>query len=159
MVTRSLLKVFFLLCAFLSVSACGEVNARVEGGLTLDDVYGEYEVERFKKYGGGVTSDEDARKLLGSKVVVRKDVFRTTDWDIENPIYKLEKIEFKGEGNVLPRDLSVFYGLENDKDYVLVLKVFSSDDPSEWVERYEVIKPGELLYMFDGRFFFLSAND
>lgn len=157
MVVNRIFKLLFLCVFSFSVAACTKPSA--EGiSMNIEKLYGAYKITGIQKYGGSLTSDKEANKQIGSKIIIRKKQFISQEFNIKQPVYTLNKIDFEREGNILSKEYSVFYGFDNAQKYLTTLSVFDPTDTSDWVERYEIIGQGKLLYMLDGRLYFLTLE-
>ena len=120
-------------------------------------LYGKYVISGFKQYGGGRTTEEYANNQVGNVVYVFKDEIRIYGKSIKSPIYKIEKVKVDyGEGNIVPRDLSVFYGYKRDRKAVVRLLVYDKARPAILQNSFEIFDDGTLLNMHDGHFYFMK---
>lgn len=137
-------------CVPSPVVAAGEHEGKTE-------FHGVYRITSVERYRGGLTSDETARKLIGSSAVIAIDKFMYREKDIANPTYSIECVPaFLGEGNVDSRGLSNFYGFLTDREEICLLRVSDSDGKFIW--EFEIIDSEILWDLYDGWIFKLEKT-
>lgn len=137
-------------CASNPVVAAGASEGRKE-------FYGVYQVASVERYRGGLTSEDEARELVGASAVIADDKFVYREKDVADPVYKVECVPANlGEGNVDSRGLSNFYGFLTDRQEICLLHV--SDSSGKFVWEFEIINSETLWDLYDGWIFKLTKT-
>ena len=147
-------KRLFLLCSlFVSFLLACSQNP-IDGSLNI--YYGEYEVISAERYRGGLTTESDANRMIGSFVTLCPSKMISNGTQIDNPVYKksVSKI-IKQEGVVPNNKDSVFYGVMPERDEIEYIIIYKNDNFDSQLERFEVIGKNALMTTYDGFFFTL----
>ncbi|KNC65573.1 hypothetical protein [Pseudoalteromonas ardens] len=148
---------YFLLInfsVFLSVHCFSAVELE-----EITPLLGKYKVESIERYGGGLTTKQQAWKRVGSDATLSNEVICILDIKIVNPIFKFVEYPKSLEGNIPEIKLSNFYGIGLNRQKIKVLSVFEPEDTGdEPLIRLEVIGD-RILFLFDGWAYTLRKND
>jgi hypothetical protein len=156
------------LCALLLAvcSNAGENKLQKAPSTNNNDImkvethFGKYYITGYEQYGGGITTDEYAKNLINTEVIISEKLFKIAEYEIKNPKYKITiyKVPEK-EGIIVPNDLSIFYGFEDNRKFVYTLSVFRPEN--NYARPYinlEILEIGKYLDMNDGRFYFINKE-
>lgn len=122
----------------------------------ISNFYGVWIITNVERYRGGLTTEKEAKNYINKTITISKNSFVFLISSVSNPIYKYRKIDDKFEEGVVPQDrTSSFYGYKMERDIIHLFEVYDKD---ELYTNFEVISPSELLFMFDGWFFFGSRK-
>jgi hypothetical protein len=128
--------------------------------MKVETHFGKYYITGYEEYGGGITTDEYANNLINTEVIISEKLFKIREENIKNPKYKISIYNVpEKEGIIVPSDLSIFYGFEDNRKFVHMFSVFKPEDDDE--EPYitiEILGIGKYLEMFDGRFYFINKE-
>lgn len=128
--------------------------------MKVETHFGKYYITGYEKYGGGITTDEYANNLINTEVIISEKLFKIEEYEIKNPKYKITIYNVpKEEGNIDPRDLSIFYGFEDNRKIIYLLSVFRPEN--NYARPYitlEILEIGKYLDMNDGRFYFINKE-
>jgi hypothetical protein len=160
--------VMILLSVLLLIMSCNAEEKELKKAPSSNDNdimkvethFGKYYITGYEKYGGGITTDEYANNLINTEVIISEKLFKIRDKEIKNPKYKTSIYNVpQEEGNIDPRDLSIFYGFEADRKIIYKLSVFDPEDaePHPYMT-LEILEIGKYLDMHDGRFYFINKE-
>lgn len=122
----------------------------------ISNFYGVWIVTNVERYRGGLTTEKEARSYINKTMTISRDRYISLISSLSNPIYQYRKINNKLPEGVVSQDrTSAFYGYKMERDTVHLFEVYDKDEP---FSSFEVISQNELLFMFDGWFFFLSRK-
>jgi hypothetical protein len=122
----------------------------------ISNFYGVWIVTNVERYRGGLTTEEEAKSYIQKTITISKDKYIAFISSLSNPIYKYRKINNKLPEGVVSQDkTSSFYGYKMERDIIHLYEVYDKD---ELYADFEAISPNELLFMFDGWFFFSSRK-
>jgi hypothetical protein len=115
------------------------------------DLMGIYEIFKIQQIGGGITSAESANKWIGTVVCIQERIFSIRDYRLSKPFYKKDIVRLpKKEGEVIPKELSLFYGIEGNRKSIERLLVFEKKSEPDPIEKLELLDNGDLLEIYDG---------
>ena len=121
---------------------------RTRPSISPEDLFGTYVITEYARFCDGRSPEADAKKQIGTQLVVSKEVFSMRDILIRVPQYKIRYYEPLIEGEVpqgARRRLSSFYGFGSERDGVTVLEVHKSGNGGQLARRLEVID-GDTLW-------------
>jgi hypothetical protein len=128
--------------------------------MKVETHFGKYYITGYEQYGGGITTDEYANSLINTEVIISEKLFKIREVEIKNPKYKITVYNVpQEEGNIDPRDLSIFYGFEANRKIIYKLSVFRPEN--NYARPYitlEILEIGKYLEMEDGRFYFINKE-
>lgn len=128
--------------------------------MKVETHFGIYYITGYEEYGGGITTDEYANNLINTEVIISEKLFKIREEKIKNPKYKISTYNVpEKEGIIVPRDLSIFYGFEDNRKIVYKLSVFRPEN--DYARPYitiEILEIGKYLEMYDGRFYFIEKR-
>lgn len=121
----------------------------------ISKYFGQYEIHDIRNVGGSITPDRVANQWLGSFVEIQPNKFSIRNVEIANPRYEFESIRIKKEeGNVVSRELSLFWGIGTSRAVINRILVFEDPLVRHPYEKIEVIDKNNLLELYDGRIYF-----
>jgi hypothetical protein len=128
--------------------------------MKVETHFGKYYITGYEKYGGGITTDEYANNLINTEVIISEKLFKIGESEIKNPKYEISIYNMpKKEGIIIPRDLSIFYGIEDNRKIIYKLSIFDPEDaePHPYTT-LEILEIGKYLEMDDGRCYFINKE-
>lgn len=142
------------LIAVLYIAMASHVHAKTPEKVAR--YFGRYEIHDIRNLGESITSDREARKWLGSFVELHQHRFSIRNTEISKPRYGFENIRVESlEGNVISKELSIFWGVATDRTLIKRILIFESQSERYAYEKMEVIDEDHLLDIYDGRIYFL----
>jgi hypothetical protein len=150
---RRLIACLLFLCALSSLAS---VHARNNPAAPY---LGIYEIYAVKKLEGGITSDAAINAWIGTQLTMSAGRFSVRNEKITKPVYRMERIPLPtGEGEVVSRDLTYFYGIGAERKVVCRILVFEGKNETEPLEQIEVLNNDRLVDIYDGRAFFYKKR-
>lgn len=117
--------------------------------------FGTYRIYEIRPVSGGVIPDAQMYRWKGTDLVMKPELFAVRTTWIANPTYRIERIDLPShEGEVMLRDLSLFWGVEADRKWVCRILVYEGAHESDPYMELEMLADGKLLDIYDGRAFF-----
>ncbi len=109
-----------------------------------------YQVFDVIRYSGGLTTDAQAKEMVGRQASLLATTFSFLDKFVNQPVYKLQCYHGLPEGEVTNHRWSDFYGFAIDRKVVEVIAVYDSDDALDEPTYYFEILGEQLWYSYDG---------
>jgi len=148
--------------SFLIASLCFLLIPYAYAGSSMkaSSYFGTYLIHDIRNIGGSITSDSEAAKWIGKSVEIGTRKFSIRNIELLRPIYRMESIRIeKQEGNVIPKDLSIFWGVDTERTHVRRILVFEKASDRHAYEKIEVLDENSLIEIYDGRIYFLRRID
>ncbi|WP_147418221.1 hypothetical protein [Salinisphaera sp. Q1T1-3] len=136
-----------------------DINSTIQSDCSarsVQDLYGTYRLTHLERFGGGLTSLEEAKKNLGKSLELKPNQFRDLNIRIKDPSYKIHCTKVSGsEGDVQPRTSLLFYGFGGKRHQIQTLNV-SNKKKDDYPFSYEIVLKNykfEIWSMNDGFFY------
>ncbi|QHI97340.1 hypothetical protein GT347_04700 [Xylophilus rhododendri] len=121
--------------------------------------YGDYKIIDVLKVSGGLTSDEQAKKSIGSHMCIRKDIFTLRSNKINYPVYKyLKKAAPERDSEIDEPNTPLFFGIEKDRQTIETILVYENMKAVYPFEKIEALPSGRYVNLFDGHAYFLRKT-
>jgi len=115
-----------------------------------NDYLGTWEVKKVENYAFSL----NAPSPIGAKMIIAKDSIKIFERSYPQIRYQNEKIILSSDdGSAGDRRYSPFYGIGPKRTTLDILDVYLNDKVFLWLE---ILSPSELLYRYDGNFYFLK---
>lgn len=144
-------RTFAVLCLLCFLVGCASDSNAGECSIkSVGDLYSKYVVVDALRYGGGLTTEEQAKNHIGSEMLFLKHNFLVRDISISNPKYKLVCEGHSKEGDVPDKRRSYFYGFNASRQFTRVLDVYDPSDSTGYPYLNFEIVDGQIWELYDG---------
>jgi len=116
-----------------------------------NDYFGVYCVSNYKNYYGTLSSEKEAARFLGKKVVIGKKLYQGLGTKLESPYYEIGVIDDWSKTS------TVFHGLYEGRDKSIQLNIYPTEKKEENY-RVEIISKHLLIATFDGYLYELTPS-
>lgn len=130
-------------------------------GADASPYMGTYTIASVDKYGGGLSSAEQARARVGQSVVLSREAFKSTwdDTEVANPVYTISCFAVARKEGEVPSThwgahWSNFYGFAPERKMIAVLEIRGAGNngkaPDYWYEIVPTDNGVQLWNLYDG---------
>lgn len=149
--------VLILLSFFCGGCSASETQSPCSN-VAVSQLFSNYSLHDVVRYGGGLTSEDEVREILGKEIKVAKGSFEMGALIISNPNYNIYCHPRPVEGEVDAGRWSNFYGFSKKRKAIEILEVYSKGDTEgEPSVDFEIVN-GQLWEMYDGWLFRYEPN-